>query len=139
MVSTINQEDIRHLNLFSRITRVNTRFCFKYNEMIIFCVPMGKVSQAVGEAGKNIHELKRILGKRIRIIPQPRGLQDARQFIANIVKPVMFKDFEINDNEIIITAGGMQNKAMLLGRNKRRLLEMQGIIKDFFGKEVRIA
>ena len=138
MVSTINQEDMRHLNLFSRITRVNTRFCFKYNEMIIFCVPMGKVSQAVGEAGKNIHELKRILGKRIMVIPQPRGLQDARQFIGNIVKPVVFKDFEIKDNEIIITAGGMQNKAMLLGRNKKRLLEMQEIIKSFFGKEFRI-
>jgi NusA-like KH domain protein len=139
MVRTINQEDIRHLNLFSRITRVNTRFCFKYNEMIIFCVPMSKVSQAVGEAGKNIYELRRILGKRVRIVPQPRGIQDAKQFIENIVKPVKFKDFEINNNEMIIDSGGMQNKAMLLGRNKRRLLEMQGIIRDFFGKEFRVA
>ena len=139
MVSTINMQDMRHLNLFSRITRVNTRFCFPYNEMIVFCVPMGKLSQAVGDAGRNIHELRRILGKKIRVIPQPRGIEDARQFITNIVKPVMFKDFEVRGNEIIITAGGMQNKAMLLGRNKKRLLEMQEIVKNFFGKEIRIA
>ncbi len=139
MVKTINMQDMRHLNLFSRITRVNTRFCFRYNEMIVFCVPIREVSRSIGEGGKNIYELKRILGKKIRVIPQPRGIQDAKQFIENIVKPVMFKNFEINNNEIIIESGGMQNKAMLLGRNKRRLLEMQEIIKDFFGKEFRVA
>jgi len=45
---------------------------------------------------------------------------------------------EIHDKEIVITAGGMQNKAMLLGRNKQRLLEMQEIVKDFFGKDLMI-
>ncbi len=138
MVRTINQEDIRHLNLFGTITRVNTRFCFRYNQMIVFCVPIRELSKSIGQSGKNIHELRRILGKKIRIIPQPRGIQDAKQFIENIVKPVMFKNLEVEDNEILIESGGMQNKAMLLGRNKQRLLEMQGIIKDFFGKEFRV-
>ncbi len=138
MVTTINRDDMRHLNLFSQITRVNTRFCFKYNETIIFCVLRGEISRAIGEAGRNIHELRRILGKKVRVIPRPQGIQDAKQFIENIVKPVVFKNLEINNNEIIITAGGMQSKAALIGKNKRRLLEMQKIIKDFFGKEFRI-
>ena len=138
MVRTINRDDIRHLNLFSKITRVDTRFCFKYNETIIFCVPRRDISRAIGERGRNIHELRRILGKKVRVIPRPNGIEDVKQFIENIVNPVTFKDLEIKNNEIIITAGGMQNKAMLLGRNKRRLLEMQEIIKDFFGKGVRI-
>jgi transcription antitermination factor NusA-like protein len=130
-------QDMRYLNLFSKITRINTRFCIKYNEMLIFCVPKDFVMRAVGEDARNIRIMSETIGKKIRIIPCPRGLFDARQFIENIVKPVTFKDLEIRGNEIILTAGN-QSKAALIGRNKRRLLEMQKIVKDYFGKEFRI-
>ncbi len=93
--------------------------------------------RAVGRDGGNIKRLSEILGKRVRIIPNPRGLNDARGFIQTIVNPVTFKDLEMNGREIIMTAGG-QSKAALIGRNRRRLLEMQRIVKDYFGKEFRI-
>jgi len=136
-MKTIDMQDMRYLNLFGKITRVSTRFCFKYNENIIFCVPKMFVSKAVGEGGKNVKQMSMILRKRIKIIPRPRGIQDVKPFIEAIVKPVTFKDLEVKDNEIILTAGS-QSKAALIGRNKRRLLEMQKIVKDFFGKEFRI-
>jgi len=50
---------------------------------------------------------------------------------------VKFNDLEVTDNEIILTAGS-HSKAALIGRNKRRMIEMQGIVKDFFSKEFRI-
>jgi len=137
MAGTIDMQDIRHLNLFSQITRINTRFCIMYNEAIIFCVPKSFVSKAIGEQGRNIRTMNEILGKRIRVIPTPRGIQDARGFIGSIVKPVTFKDLQVTPNEIILTAGS-QSKAALIGRNKRRLFEMQRIVKDYFGKEFKI-
>lgn len=136
-MKTIDMQDMRYLNLFGKITKVNTRFCFKYNEGIIFCVPRMMISKAVGEGGKNIKQMNSILRKRIKVIPRPRGIQDARKFIEAIVSPVTFKDLEVKDDEMILTAGP-QSKAALIGRNKRRLLEMQRIVKDFFGKEFRI-
>jgi transcription antitermination factor NusA-like protein len=136
-MKTIDMQDMRYLNLFGKITKVGTRFCFKYNENIVFCVPRQLVSKAVGEDARNIKQMKSILRKRIKIIPRPKGIQDARKFIEAIVKPVTFKDLEVKGNEIILTAGS-QSKAALIGRNKRRLLEMQKIVKDFFGKEFRI-
>ena len=54
-----------------------------------------------------------------------------------IVSPVTFKDLEIKDNEIILTAGSY-SKAMLIGRNKRRLHELQKITRDYFGKDLSI-
>ena len=130
-------QDIRHLNLFQRITGISTRYAIKYNEMIIFCVPKSLISKAIGEKAKNIRKISEILNKRIKVIPIPKGIQHIKEFIEAIVSPVTFKDLEIKDNEIILTAGN-QSKAALLGRNKRRLIEMQKIIKDFFGKEFRI-
>jgi transcription antitermination factor NusA-like protein len=110
----------------------------EYNRTIIFCVPKEFVNKAVGEEGRNVRRLSEVMGKRVRIIAVPRGIQDARGFIQTIVKPVMFKDLEVKENEILITAGNMQNKASLIGRDKKRFLELQKISKDFFGKDLRI-
>ncbi|MFH1801415.1 MAG: hypothetical protein ABH804_01105 [archaeon] len=137
MVNTIDMQDIRYLNLFHKITQVSTRFCFKYNEAIIFCVPQTKISQAVGENGKNVKKMCEILGKKIKIISNPKSVREAKNFIKDIVNPVMFKDLEIKDDEIILTAGS-QSKAALIGRNKRRLSEMKKIVRDFFKREFRI-
>jgi len=137
MVSTIDMQDMRYLNLFTRMTHVSTRFCFKYNEIIIFCVPRSLVSKAIGPEGSNIKKMSVILRKKIKVIPCPNSISDAKNFISNIVSPVTFKDLEVKDGEVILTAGS-QSKAALIGRNKRRLKEMQEIVKDYFGKEFKI-
>lgn len=137
MVNTIDMQDMRYLNLFGKITGINTRFCFKYNETLVFCVPKMLVSRAVGENGRNAKKINEILRQKIKIIPIPRGIHDVKIFIESIVNPVTFRNLEVNGNEIVLTAG-TQSKAALIGRNKRRFLEMQHIIKDFFGKEFRI-
>jgi len=137
LAGTINMQDMRHLNLFRRITGISTRYVLKYNEMLIFCVPKALLSKAIGENARNLRKIKEILGKRIKVIPIPNGIQHAKEFIEAIVSPVQFKDIEVQGSEIILTAG-KQSKAALIGRNKRRLNEMQEIIKNFFGKDFRI-
>ncbi|MDP3986947.1 MAG: hypothetical protein Q8P81_01845, partial [Nanoarchaeota archaeon] len=136
MVNTLDMQEIRYLNLFEKIMNVRTRFCFKYNEAIVFCVPKPLVSKSVGENGRNIKKMSEILGKRIKVVAAPRGIEDAAAFIKAIVSPVGFRGIEINENEIVVNGGS--NKAALIGRNKRRFLEMQRIVKDFFGKDFRI-
>jgi len=108
-----------------------------YNNVLMFCVPRSFVSQALGRQGENLKKLSDILKKRIRIIPIPGGIEDAKVFFSAVVAPVGFKEFEITPDEIIVTAGS-ENKAALLGRNKRRLLEMKIILKDFFKVDYRV-
>jgi len=136
MVNTINMQEIRYLNLFEKIMRVRTRFCFRYNDAIVFCVPKKLMAKAIGEGGKNIKKMSQILGKKIKVVAVPNGISDAEIFIRAVINPVTFKNIEIKNNEIMVTAGA--SKAALIGRNKRRFLEMQKIVKDFFGKEFRI-
>jgi len=137
MAGTISMQDMRYLNLFGRITGISTRHVIKYNEMIVFCVPRMLIPKAIGEGGRNIRKISEILGRRIKVIPIPKEESHARQFIEAIVHPVKFRNLEIKDTEMILTAG-KTSKAALLGRDKRRLLEMQKIIKDFFGKDFKI-
>ncbi len=137
MVNTLDMQDLRHLNLFRKITRLQTRYCFKYNEMVMFCVPKYKISQALGKSGENLKKMSDILKKRIRIVSIPIGVEDAEAFIKAIIAPFTFKEIEITPTEIIVNAGS-ENKAALLGRNKRRFLEMKKIVKDFFKLDYKI-
>ncbi|MCL5730390.1 MAG: hypothetical protein M1165_02380 [Candidatus Pacearchaeota archaeon] len=84
-----------------------------------------------------MRELNRILGKKVRIIFSPTGIHEVGEFIKAIIDPVEFQSIEVRENEIIIRAGA-KNKAALIGREKRRFLEMKKIVKDFFGKELTI-
>jgi len=137
MVNVLDTKDIQYINLFGKITKIPTRYCFKYNEAIVFSVPKHLVPKAVGKNGKNVKEINRVTRRQIKIIPTPQGIHHAKDFIQAVINPVTFKEIEITDDEIIITAGS-QNKAALLGRNKRRLLELQEIVRDFFKKKLKV-
>lgn len=140
MVNIIDMEDIRYLNLFGKITNVRTRFCFKYNRVIIFCVPRKLVSKAIGENGKNMKKINAIIGKKVKVVSSPEKsyeIKGVKKFIEDVVSPLTFKDLNFDGNEIILTAGN-QNKAILIGRNKKRLFELQKISRNYFGKELKL-
>ena len=129
---------MRYINLLDRTSRVKTRKCFAYNNIVFFAVPRAMVSRAIGPDATNVKRIQENIGKRIKIISEARGVEDAKRFVEDVVNPVKFKSLEVRDNGIIITAGGTQNKAALLGRNKRRLIELNQILKDTFGMELRV-
>ena len=128
---------LRHLSLFNKVTRIDTRFSFMYNETLFFCVPRQLISKAIGEGARNIRRISEVVKRKIKIIPMPNSIEHIKPFIETIVSPITFKELEVRGDEVILTAGS-QSKAALLGRNKRRLLEMQGIVGDFFNKEFKI-
>ncbi len=130
---------IRYLNLFEKITGVRSQHCFDYNSTIVFLVPQQFVAIAIGENGRNIKKLAEILGRKARVIAIPSGIKDIERFVITIVSPLKFKNLEVKDKSVIINAG-MQSKAILIGRNKKRLSEMKNILNECFGiEELRIA
>ena len=106
----------------------------------LLAVPSAFVSRAIGAGAENIRILQGQLGKRVKIISEPNGngSKDAEKFVSDIVAPIKFKSAEIRDNVLAISSGGTQNKAGLIGRDKRRLIELEQIVKDVFGLDVRI-
>ena len=96
MTGSLDMQHMRYINLFEKITKVSTRFCFKYNETIFFCVPKILVSKSVGDRGDNVRKLSQILNKKIKIIIAPRDINDSKDFIQSIVDPVKFKSIEID-------------------------------------------
>ncbi len=137
-MAIINMQTMRYINLLDSASKVKTRKCFIYNNTIFFAVSANMVSKAIGPEAVNIKRIQEKLGKKVKIIKEAEGIWDAGRFVQDVVSPVKFKSLEIINGEILITAGSNQNKAALIGRNKRRLDELKIILKDMFGLELRV-
>ncbi len=137
MVNIISMQDIRYLNLFGKITKVNTKLCFRYNEYIVFIVPERLLQKAMGKNRENIKKINEILKKKIKIIAFPRKAEDIKNFVELLTRPINFREIKVGDKEVVISAN-TPNKAMLIGRNKKRLFELQRIIEVLFRKELKI-
>jgi NusA-like KH domain protein len=138
MIKVLDMQFIRYANLFNNITRIKTNHCFEYNNTIIFVVPRHLVTRAIGLGNRNLERLSQVIGKKIKIVADPKGIEDIENFVSIITRPVRFKGIEVRDNEAIINAN-MQSKASLIGKGKVRLEEMENILGQYFGiRKVRI-
>ena len=137
MIKVLDMQFIRYVNLFNRFTGLRCSHCFEYNNTIIFAVAKIFVMKAIGSNNKNLEDLNRIIGKRIKIVAIPRGKEDIENFVSMIIRPLRFRAIEIKNDEIIISAD-LQNKASLIGKGKLRLAEMENILDQYFGiKKIR--
>ena len=107
-------QTMRYINLLDRTAHVKTRKCFVYNNTIFFAVPRQFVSKAIGPDASNIRKIQESLGKKIKVIKEAGGYEDAENFVEDVVSPAKFKSFEVKDGAGIITAGNNQNKAILI-------------------------
>lgn len=127
MGAKLDLDLIYSVNLFSKITGVSTKYCFRYNNWLIFVVPPQLIPKALGQKGENVHRIGRMLKCKVKVIPE----SSLEPFVKAIIYPVKFKKLVIENDEITIVAGP-NSKASLIGRDKIRLEELSGILKDFF-------
>ena len=134
----LDMQLMRYINLLDKVSRVKTTRCFIYNNTIFFVVPRQFVSQAIGRNAENLRIMQDQMNRRIKIVAELKGKEDIKRYIEDVISPAQFKDLKIENNELIITAGNMQNKANLLGRGKTRLEELQEIVKDDLGLQLKV-
>lgn len=137
-MGTIDMTAMRYINLLDKVARVKTRKCFVHNNVIFFAVNKGSVSKAIGPSANNIRKIQEAIGKKVKIIREDEGIEDIQRFIEDVVSPIKPKSVEVKEGCVVITAGNNQNKASLIGRNKRRFLELKKIIYDTYKLDLRI-
>lgn len=137
-MAVIDMKAMRYINLLDKVSHVKTRRCFVHNNTIFFAVPGSQISKAIGPSAVNVRKMQESIGLKIKIIKDVEGVDDAKRFVEDIVAPVRLKSIEVKENSLIITGGNNQNKATLIGRNKRRFEELKKVINDFFNLDLRI-
>ena len=139
MKTTLDMKTIHNMNLFERITQVKAKSCFDYNIHRVFVVPRKFLKRSLGDNNKNLPRIEQNIGKKIRIIAEPErnNQEEIQRFVKAIVFPHEFKRVEITLTEThepeVQVFSLPKNKAILIGRNKQRLIELSQAIDQFFG------
>src|SRR3989344_8056108 len=136
-MAVIDMQAMRYINILDKVSHVKTRKCFVHNNTIFFAVNRSFISKAIGPSAINIKGVQEQIGRKVRIIRESEGIDDAKRFIDDVVSPVKTKSLEVKDECIVITAGNNQTKASLIGRNKRRYEELRKIIRDVFNMDLK--
>jgi transcription antitermination factor NusA-like protein len=136
MVGTIDMQFMRYLNMFNKVCRVETKYCFRYNNQLIFVVPMKKVSLAIGPQASKAKTLAQRLGRKIKIVGMTKELtkENIEKFITSIIDPITFNKLELKGKQVVII-GGRQTRASLIGRNRVREQELLKILNGIYGIE----
>lgn len=137
-MAVLDMQLMRYINLLDKAAHVKTQKCFVHNNTIFFAVSRRDMSKAIGPAAANVRKIQDQLGRKVRVIEEANGITDAQRFIDDIISPVRVKTVEIKDGAIVITAGSSQNKAVLIGRNRRRFEELEKVIKDYFSLDLKV-
>jgi NusA-like KH domain protein len=131
------------MNLFTNVTRVSAKYCFLYNNMVVYVIPGFAIDKAIGKDNSNLKRLSDIIAKRIRVLAEPKDDQDLEKFVSVLVYPAKFERIEIvsgeKGKEIIINTNDRESKAMMIGRDRAREKELREILEQYFkAKNVRI-
>ena len=127
-------QSMRHINIFSRTTKVSTKYTFDYNNTVVFAVPRSKMSLAIGKNAENVKKINGLIRKKIKIIAMPAkdDIKGIEKFVGDLVAPIEVSKVVLDGNSVVVTANRM-SKASLIGRNRAREKELLEILKNQFG------
>ena len=123
----LTQETIGYINVFEDVTKTTVKDVIKTSELL-FIVKEGDIARAIGRNGINIKRLGRLFRKKIRVVEYSK---DAEKFVQNMIKPIESKVYK-EDKNVIIELKNSHEKAIIIGKNKRNLKELNKTVKKYF-------
>ena len=121
---------MKFMSFFESLTNTKLKDCFvDKNEMLVFVVEENQIAKAIGKKGVNVKRIKERLNRKIKIVEFNPHLET---FIANIIRPLIGKEIEVDDKIVTITGLDTKTKGLLIGRNGQNLRNYEGIVKRYF-------
>ncbi len=127
---------IGYITMFENITRTQVKDCFiNKNNQVVFVVKPGQGSKAVGKNAFNLKRIENLLHKKIKVI---EFNEKPEEFVKNIIYPLKSPEIKLENETIIIKTDSTHLKALLLGRDKANLKELQETMNKYFKVSVII-
>jgi transcription antitermination factor NusA-like protein len=138
MAKIIDMQQMRYINLFSKISGVEPKSSFIYAGQLVFVVPYKFVSKAIGKDAINAKKVSSIIGKKVKVIADPNRENENQifDFIKSLIEPIEVTKIEIKGSDLLISATRMV-KANLIGRNKYKEKQLNKILKDFLNMNLK--
>ncbi|MFH0836419.1 MAG: NusA-like transcription termination signal-binding factor [Candidatus Micrarchaeota archaeon] len=125
--------DIQLLASFEQTTGATAFDVLIESEKIVFLVKKEQLGRAIGRQGANIERLKRVMGKRVEVIPFSDEVQE---FLKSFFKPVEITSAETRENaegkKVIYLKVDQANKGLAIGRGGEKINRARVILKRHF-------
>lgn len=129
MSVTYSAKNLRAINTFESITGVDTRNVILEPEKAFFVVPEGKAGMAIGKGGETVTEVKKKLGKEIKIYEYSDNIG---KFVNNVVA-AQIRGIEIDeddDEKVVKIDVSERNKGKVVGRNGERIDNLKKLLSQ---------
>jgi len=123
---------MKYIALFESSTKVNVKDMFLINNILYCVVEKEDLKRAIGPNGAKIKRIENMVKKKIRILPYS---SDVKLFVKDLLYPFEVDKIEENDKIINIYCKESKTKGLLIGRERRNLLNFKEIIKRYFPVE----
>jgi len=128
---------MQYLQLFERFAGAPAKDCIAQEnkhldavqEQLLFVVDERDIGKAIGRQGANVKKLEQAFRKKVRIIAFS---DDPCTFIQNLIAPHRVKGIACENGVVTIEGGDTQSKALLIGRDRRRVNQLKDIARRYF-------
>jgi N utilization substance protein A len=126
MTVKLGTESIRTIAAFEKITKVHARDCLITENCVYFLVDPDKIGLAIGKNGFVIKDVRRVLGKNVKVFGYSN---DPETMVKNIIPNI--KRIEINGDSINISVP-MEDKVNVIGKSGSNINAIREILKRHF-------
>ena len=118
---TLDQNTIRFISVFEKITKTRVRDCIETQDKLIFIVARGQIGAAIGKRGENVKRLHEMFKKNLDVIEYS---DDPERFLKNIFHNYKIKGVEIEKRGTkvhAIVSVESKDKGKIIGKDGRNL------------------
>lgn len=123
------------ITLFESMTGAEVKDCIA-DEKVIFIIEENQMGKAIGKNGANVKRIENAIKKKIKLVEFSNNVL---QFVKNIIYPIEALDINFEEGTITIHGKDTNTRAMLIGRERRNINHLSGIVKRYFDvKEIKV-
>ncbi len=130
----LTSDEMRYIALFESTTGATASDCIIDNDhdRIIFLTKAGDMGLAIGKAGKNINNLRRMTGKPIEVV---EAADTVEGLVKNSLSPARIKEIRVTEGperKIVVIEVETKDKALAIGKNGRTIDKTRMLAKRYF-------
>lgn len=122
----LTTEHIRVVCVFERLIEVHVRDCIINDDTVYFLIEPGKIGMAIGKNGRNIKNVCRTLGKKVKIFEYA---DTPEKLVRNLIPNI--NSIEINSGVITVSIP-VSDKSTVIGKNGRNIKMIRQFLKRHF-------
>ncbi len=119
-------DSIRTIALFEKVTNVHAKDCLITEDYVYFLVDPDKIGLAIGKNGAVIKEVRKSLGRQVKIFGYSNKPED---MIKNLIPNI--KTMTFNNGSMVISIPPA-DKVSVIGKNGRNIKAIKEIMKRHF-------